>query len=323
MSEESFEYDVCLSFAGEQRAYVEAVNVELEASGVRVFYDEAERASLWGKDLYSHLAEIYQFKCRYCVMFISQEYASKRWPTHERKSAQARALADNQNGYILPARFDDTPIPGLLDTTSYIDLRQKTSPELAALIREKLGVIERRNYLPPVLDRLFEMLQIQDEPDTQETVHSIAHRFLETLYLMTPEERNTVFALFLHGCPVESPDNIHIRADLLHRVTGHSVPRLKQILAGLSSLGFACSFRQETEEDTHVHEEVLGESHLFELTWDDFSVEYDGSIPCLPVAEAMIKGATEDYCEVHGMAFLERLDFSQLSQATATIETHG
>ena len=323
MSEESFEYDVCLSFAGEQRDYVEAVNIELEASGVRVFYDEAERASLWGKDLYSHLAEIYQFKCRYCVMFISQEYASKRWPTHERKSAQARALADTQNGYILPARFDDTPIPGLLDTTSYIDLRQRTPPDLAALIRDKIGVIVRRNYLPPVLDRLFEILQIQNQPDIQETVRSIAHRFLETLLRMKPEERNTVFALFLHGCPVELPNNIHISADLLHRVTDHSVPRLKQILGGLSSLGFVCSFRPETEEDTHLHEEVLGESHLFELTWNDFSVEYDGSVSSLSVAEAMIESATENYCEVHGMGFLERLDFSQLSHATATIETHG
>jgi hypothetical protein len=48
-------YDVCLSFAGEQRAYVEKVAQALQERGVRVFYDVYERATLWGKDLPTHL----------------------------------------------------------------------------------------------------------------------------------------------------------------------------------------------------------------------------------------------------------------------------
>src|SRR5689334_15561742 len=56
----AFEYDVCLSFAGEQREYVEDVAARLRASGVRVFYDDYEKASLWGKDLYEHLDWIYR-----------------------------------------------------------------------------------------------------------------------------------------------------------------------------------------------------------------------------------------------------------------------
>jgi hypothetical protein len=34
-----YEYDVCLSFAGEHRPYVEKVTHELKEHGVRVFYD--------------------------------------------------------------------------------------------------------------------------------------------------------------------------------------------------------------------------------------------------------------------------------------------
>ena len=322
MNETFFKYDVGLSFAGEQRPYVEAVKAELESYGVRVFYDDDKQVELWGKDLLSELHEIYRSQCQYCVLFISKDYANKVWPKLERISAQERALKDQQE-YILPTRFDDTEIPGLPDTVSYIDLKQMQPATLADRIRKKVGNSVQWEYLPPVLDGLFEILGIEKDTDIQETVQSIADNFLKTLRRMTPEERNIVFSLFLSGCPAEMPYNIHINADLFHRYTDHSVPRLKQILGGLSSLGFKCVFRKETEEDVHLHGEVLGESYLFELTWDDFSVDYDGSFPSLPVVWAMIQGATEGYCDIHGMAFLERLDFSQLSHVTTTSEAHG
>ena len=274
-----------------------------------------------GKDLLSELHEIFRSQCQYCALFISKDYVDKVWPKLERISAQERALKDKQE-YILLTRFDDTEIPGLPDTISYIDLKQMQPATLADRIRKKLGNSMQRRYLPPVLDGLFEILEIENDTDIQETVQSIAGNFLETLRRMTPEERTIVFSLFLSGCPAEMPYNIHINADLLRRNTDHSVPKLKQ-LGGLSSLGFKCVFRKATEEDAHLHGEVLGESYLIELTWNDFSVDYDGSFPSLLVAWAMIQGATEGCCDFHGMAFLERLDFSQLSHATATSEVHG
>ena len=54
-----FEYDFCLSFAGEQREFVEEVAKELTSPGIRIFFDNYEKAELWGKDLYAHLDEIY------------------------------------------------------------------------------------------------------------------------------------------------------------------------------------------------------------------------------------------------------------------------
>jgi hypothetical protein len=56
----SFEYDVCLSFAGEDRVYVRKLANILKLKGVRVFYDEYEKVNMWGKDLYVHLNDIYQ-----------------------------------------------------------------------------------------------------------------------------------------------------------------------------------------------------------------------------------------------------------------------
>lgn len=131
-------YDVALSFAGENRGYVEEVATGLKTAGIAVFYDAFEQATLWGKNLVDHLAEIYQKRSRFVVMFVSEYYAKKAWPQHERQHAQARALLAKEE-YILPARFDDTEVPGMTATVGYVDLRKMTPTELVALIVSKVG----------------------------------------------------------------------------------------------------------------------------------------------------------------------------------------
>lgn len=132
-----YDYDVALSFAGEDRAYVEVVAKYLKKRKIRVFYDRYERAGLWGQDLYEHLARVYAAQSQYVVLFISRHYAEKVWTNHERKSAQARAL--KQKGeYILPARFDDTGVPGLQATVGYVNIAHLPPEELGRIIEEKL-----------------------------------------------------------------------------------------------------------------------------------------------------------------------------------------
>jgi hypothetical protein len=131
------DYDVALSFAGEDRTYVDEVARVLSAAGVKVFYDKLEEADLWGKNLYTHLSDIYRKRARFTVMFISRSYAEKRWTNHEREAAQARAFADSRE-YILPARFDDTEIPGMLPTTGYISAKERAPTDLADLVLRKL-----------------------------------------------------------------------------------------------------------------------------------------------------------------------------------------
>ena len=131
-------YHVALSFAGEDRKYVEKVAAQLAADGVEVFYDKFEEATLWGKDLYTHLKDVYENKALFTVMFISRHYRDKVWPKHERESAQARALESNKE-YILPAFFDESvSVPGLSKTTGRISLTVRTPKEVAELIVKKL-----------------------------------------------------------------------------------------------------------------------------------------------------------------------------------------
>ncbi|HEX5405623.1 MAG TPA: TIR domain-containing protein [Pseudonocardiaceae bacterium] len=138
-----YEIDVCLSFAGEQRPYVVQVAEALRDRDVVVFYDGYEEADLWGRDLYEHLDSIYRNRSRFCILFVSEDYARKVWTTHERQSAQARALQENVE-YILPVRFDETDIPGIRPTLGYIDLRVKAPSELADLVIQKLESVGRR-----------------------------------------------------------------------------------------------------------------------------------------------------------------------------------
>jgi len=156
-----FEYDVCLSFASEQRQYVERVANSLKSSQVRVFYDLNEQATLWGKDLYEHLDEIYRKKARYCIIFISQDYVRKVWTNHERKSAQARAI-ELGSEYILPARFDDTDVPGIRSTVGYIDLNVISPEDLAALTLQKISNSTAEGTTAPVL-----RIQYSTAPITQ------------------------------------------------------------------------------------------------------------------------------------------------------------
>lgn len=130
-------YDVALSFAGEDRAHARQIAELLRAAGFSVFYDEYEQATLWGRNLYTHLSDVYQNKAQYCLMFISTNYAKKLWTKRERESAQARAFRESRE-YILPLRLDDTALPGIEDTVGYIDLRNTSSEEVVRLLTAKV-----------------------------------------------------------------------------------------------------------------------------------------------------------------------------------------
>jgi TIR domain len=133
-----YDYDVALSFAGEDRDYVRRVAELLQTRGVRVFYDEFMTADLWGNDLYVILDEVYRKKSRFTVIFASGNYARKAWTAHERQSAQARAL-NEAGAYLLPVRLDDSEVPGLRPTVAYVDARKTSTEELVELIGKKLA----------------------------------------------------------------------------------------------------------------------------------------------------------------------------------------
>lgn len=132
-----YKYDFGLSFAKEQREMAEKLAVLLKNQNINVFYDDYEQADLWGEDLYQEFQNIYGVQCRFFIPFISAQYIERLWPKHELKQAQARDFKSDTT-YILPLRFDDTIVPGLNDTTGYIDFRTTTMEKVAELCLTKL-----------------------------------------------------------------------------------------------------------------------------------------------------------------------------------------
>lgn len=130
-------FDIAVSFAGEDREYVDQVATLLRQKGISVFYDLFEEANLWGKNLYDYLSDIYQNQAKYTIVFISDFYNKKLWTNHERQAMQARAFQESEE-YILPVKFDDTKIPGILPTIGYLDLRTKSPEQLVKIIEKKL-----------------------------------------------------------------------------------------------------------------------------------------------------------------------------------------
>jgi len=144
VSEYLLTYDIAVSFAGEDRPYVEQVADALKLSGLSVFYDGYEKANLWGKDLYVHLTNVYRDYSKFCLMFISEHYARNQWTNHERRAAQARAFSENRE-YILPLRLDDSSIDGILETTGFVDARHTTVDKTVDILRAKVKEFNEAN----------------------------------------------------------------------------------------------------------------------------------------------------------------------------------
>ncbi len=65
-SDRNYEYEVALSFAGEDRPYASQLANILRRRGVRFFFDEYEKYTLWGKNL------------KWAVT-LTQQYDIKNW----------------------------------------------------------------------------------------------------------------------------------------------------------------------------------------------------------------------------------------------------
>ncbi len=141
MKDRQYKYFVALSFAGEQRAYVERVSRELSRLNVKHFYDHNEQESLWGKDLARYLSKLYYEDAQYFVPFISKEYAEKVWPSLELSAALDRnthELRPDYQRYILPVYFDDTYIYGIPKTMGRYMAGEIEPEHLAQAIKKKL-----------------------------------------------------------------------------------------------------------------------------------------------------------------------------------------
>ena len=144
-------YQVALSFAGEQRSYVEEVAMHLRHRSTEVFYDGFEQANLWGRSGAEAFYDAFARQSAFVVMFISKEYLEKPWTRHERRSALSR-MTHEDRAFILPVRFDESQVPGLPADIIYLNASKYTPAVLATVICNKIGInpLDRKaSEVPP------------------------------------------------------------------------------------------------------------------------------------------------------------------------------
>jgi hypothetical protein len=104
---------------------------------VRCFDGADEQVRLWGMQLAEELLRIYAAETAAVVVHIGRLRRGD-WTRLERRAAFSQAVIE-AGAHVLPARFDDSELPGLLPDVVTIDLRRYTPEQFAGLIAGKLA----------------------------------------------------------------------------------------------------------------------------------------------------------------------------------------
>lgn len=186
------EYEVALSFAGEDREFAESVARGLKKAGVKVFYDDFFTPDLWGEDLSIKLRNIYYVKSKYCIMVLSDNYVKKVWPNFERQQAIERLIDERGSGYILPVRLNGftAEIPGLSKTISFLSVSSKNPDRVVSAFLLKIGITKDdesgiaeeaeqiRTIIPIIKKKFTDREKNQFLKDSFEKIISMIEKFM-------------------------------------------------------------------------------------------------------------------------------------------------
>jgi hypothetical protein len=132
-------FSVALSFPGEKRAFVKEV-ADILSNNIgkdRVLYDEYLTAELARPELDLYLGDLYRNHSELLVPFFCAEYERKKWCQLEWRQMRD-ILFQMEPHRVMPFRFDDTQIQGVLSTDGYAPIAERTPQQVAHLIIERL-----------------------------------------------------------------------------------------------------------------------------------------------------------------------------------------
>ncbi|HJT69641.1 MAG TPA: hypothetical protein VJ731_05550 [Terriglobales bacterium] len=91
-STRDYEYDVAISFAGENRELARCIAENLEVLDARVFFDEYFEANFLGRAWSGEFKRIFSSDSRLVVCLLDKYHKEKLWPTFERECFQPRVV---------------------------------------------------------------------------------------------------------------------------------------------------------------------------------------------------------------------------------------
>lgn len=107
--EASYEYEVAISFAGENRALAKHIANQLESLDIPVFFDEMFEANFLGHAWTKVFKEIFSEKSRFVLCLLDEHHERKIWPTFEREHFAPRVTEQS----VIPVYLDDTKFVGI------------------------------------------------------------------------------------------------------------------------------------------------------------------------------------------------------------------
>ncbi|MCO6029651.1 TIR domain-containing protein [Enterobacter hormaechei] len=106
---EDYEFDIAISFAGENRDYAKYIVDKLSELDISVFYDRHYEDNYLGGPWSKYFHEIFAQRSRLVVAILDQHHKDKIWPTFERECFSIRVKQNE----VIPVFFDDTIFPGI------------------------------------------------------------------------------------------------------------------------------------------------------------------------------------------------------------------
>ena len=103
-----YEYDIALSFAGENRELARFIAEQLEILDAHVFYDEYFETNFLGKTWSEQFKRIFSEDSKLVVCLLDKNHKDKIWPSFERECFQPRVSEEA----VIPIFLDDTPFVG-------------------------------------------------------------------------------------------------------------------------------------------------------------------------------------------------------------------
>ncbi len=117
------EWEVAISFAGENRELAKHVAAELEFLDVNVFFDEYYENNYLGRAWGNQFKVIFAEQSGFVVCILDQHHQRKIWPTFERDCFVPRIAL----GEVIPIFLDDTVFPGIPSDTVSIKFKWDAS----------------------------------------------------------------------------------------------------------------------------------------------------------------------------------------------------
>ncbi len=121
-TEENYEFDFAISFAGENRELARVIYSQLEHMDCSIFFDELFEANYLGKAWGASFREVFAEKSRFVVCLLDKHHLEKIWPTFERECFQPRV----PDASVIPIYIDDSVFVGIPKDIIGIDLKGVT-----------------------------------------------------------------------------------------------------------------------------------------------------------------------------------------------------